>query len=214
MKTVFYSRRSGYAFLMILIALAIIVLLYSVFFSGGFNKSVDVDSHENVLPWSQEYRLLDKDKEVPPTLPAQPKLDKIIGFDLNARQDDQHRGELAIVIDTAGRVSGYWKGNYYNAQKTHFAILGGSFKGNVDPSNIFADENGKEYPAMLYFIAKGKFLLKESDLKSKLAHRGGTIYITGWLGSDYSTFGEVTITSDNKYYEVFDFSADRPSGNF
>ncbi len=36
---------------------------------------------------------------------------------------------------------------------------------------------------------------------------GGEIYVNGWLATDYSVKGKITITSDEKYFETFDFRA-------
>lgn len=206
----FCPYRSGYTFLLVIIAIAIIALLYSMYFKGGFGKISGVDNKDNALPWTQEHRILEQDKPIAPPTAEQAEIKESLYFDLNAREGDQSRGEIRITIYQDGRVAGNWLGSYYE-KKINFDILNGDFKGNIDSSNIFVDENGVKFPSRLYFIAKGSFLIEENDLKNKLAHRGGTIYVTGWLGSDYSIFGKITITSDKKYYEVFDFSADRPS---
>ncbi|MHC4417185.1 MAG: hypothetical protein ACYSU6_01220, partial [Planctomycetota bacterium] len=63
----------------------------------------------------------------------------------------------------------------------------------------------------LYFITKGKFTLHETDFEKNRFHiRGGDLYITGWINTDYTAFGEVTITSNEKYFERFHWEVTRP----
>lgn len=65
-----------------------------------------------------------------------------------------------------------------------------------------------------YLMAKGQFLVAESDFdKNTLHHRGGAIYIRGWLNRDYSVSGAITITSDEKYSEELDWKAAGPVKN-
>ncbi len=83
-------------------------------------------------------------------------------------------------------------------------ILVGDFDGRVYPAKICRSESGEEDPSMLYLMAKGEFLVLETDTeKGRVGKIAGDIYVRGWLSPDYVLTGEVTITSVGKDVEKF-----------
>lgn len=81
------------------------------------------------------------------------------------------------------------------------------FKGNIDASKIYSDESGEDF-SLLYFIAKGKFVILKSNTETnKTRDIKGSIYITGWLDTEYNATGEIIITVNKREFEVFSWSA-------
>lgn len=170
----------------------------------------DPDLCDDLMPW-KEWRLR-QTAEKAPEEPSkqQPVLSKRLLFDTNANLQNEPRGELLLSISPDGTVGGRWSGQYYKKPKINFDIMDGEFKGQVYPKKLYHDEKG-ENPSKLYFLAKGKFLVQETNPdKGTVFHRAGDIYVRGWLSHDYSATGTITITTDEKYFEQFDWKALRP----
>lgn len=116
-----------------------------------------------------------------------------------------------IMIAPDGSIEGGWSGQYYKKPKINFDIMSGGFEGKICPGMVYRDEKGDD-PTKLYFIAKGKFLIAETDFdKNTLFHRSGDVYVRGCLNRDHSATGTVTITSDEKISEEFEWKAAGPS---
>lgn len=199
------TGRRGSALLGLLIVIALAGLVY---FGQWWLKRTakDPDLCHDLMPW-QEWRLRESIEEPPPEpSEVQPKLTETIKFDVSAKAKDVKstpRGQISLVINPNGTVRGGWGGNYYNDDKVNFDGDGG-FEGYVCPLKIYRDENGED-PTKLYFIAKGEFMLHKSDLKKTYRIIAGDLYVTGWLNDDLSAGGKITITSDEKYFETFEW---------
>lgn len=166
----------------------------------------DPDLCDDLKPWI-EWRIRERSQK-PEQEPSgkQPDITKTLDFDMNLIDKDinKPRGEMLLAIGTKGSVSGRWYGFYWKTRTRNFQIIGGDFAGKVYPAKIYRSESGEEDPSKLYFIAKGKFLVQEADSKKGRIHNiAGDIYVKGWLNSEYTVTGEVTITSDEKYFETF-----------
>ena len=166
----------------------------------------DPDTAEGLAPW-QEWRLrqMNQTDKQQQASAEQPKITKTLEYNTNARLDNEPRGEVSLVIGPGGVVAGSWYGNYYNEKKEQCDIQGGGFEGRTYPAKIYRDENGED-PSKLYFLAKGGFAFHKFKT-GKFRIIGGDIYVNGWLASDYSVKGQITITSNEKYFETFDFKA-------
>jgi hypothetical protein len=218
---VFYWRRRGLAafrgstlaVIIVLIILAGIILYFLDLPSRLPKKDPNAVGLE---PW-EEWRIREKQPGNDRGKPSeyQPELSEIIEFSVDAQAKDvEHtpRGTVSLVVQPDGTVSGGWGGNYYNDRQINFDG-GGGVSGYVCPSKIYGggEEEDEEDESKLYFITKGEFVLHETDFeKSRFHIRGGDLYITGWINADYTAFGEVTITSDEKYYERFHWEVTRP----
>ncbi|MBA7634983.1 hypothetical protein ES703_42583 [subsurface metagenome] len=115
-------------------------------------------------------------------------------------EDNEVKGGVGLYFLTDGRIKGIWAGTYKPEPEITWEVVGSRFKGNIDPSKIYSDEDGED-PRKLYFIAKGRFLILETNSKTdKIKTAKGAIYVTGWLDNEYYVVGKVTITSDKKTY--------------
>lgn len=202
-------NRSGSALVWLLIVLGLAFVVYAVqWYLKGSRK--DPDLCYDLAPW-KEWRLRETSTK-PPQEPSeeQPNIIGVLRFDTNARFQDEPRGEITLSIFPDGSVAGRWYGQYYKKKKINFDIFSADFEGKTYPRKIYLDEDGED-PSKLYFITKGKFVIQESNFeKGGLKHRAGDIYVTGWLNTDKTAMGEITITSNEKYSETFDWKASRP----
>jgi hypothetical protein len=173
----------------------------------------DPDLRDDLKPW-KEWRIREASLETEQELSAEhPDVNEGLAFDTNLSDKDsnQPRGELKVFIGSGGSMGGSWYGMYWKTRTRNFQVLGGNFKGKVFPAKIYRDETGKEDPTKLYLMAKGEFLAQETDTeKNRVYNRGGDIYVRGWLTREHYLFGEVTITSDKKYFETFTWKTYRP----
>lgn len=203
---------SGSAMVGLIVVVVLVILVASVrWYHKGAAK--DPDFCDDLTPW-KEWRLREANAK-PPAKPSaqQPGITQTLAFDTNAYMGGEPRGAIDLVILPDGSVKGAWSGQYYKKPKINFDIMGGGFTGRVYPRKIYRDDNGED-PSRLYLMAKGQFLVAESDFdKNTLHHRGGAIYVRGWLNRDYSVSGAITITSDEKHSEEFDWKAAGPVKN-
>lgn len=195
--------------LLIVVALALLVCGVQLYLQ---KTAKDPDVCHDLMPW-KEWRLREASEKVQPRASEeQPDITEVIEFMASAKAkgvENTPRGTVKLAVHPDGRVIGSWGGNYYNDTKVNFDG-GGDFGGYVCPLKIYRDEEGEDR-SKLYFITKGKFTLHETDFEKDRYHiRVGDIYVTGWISTDYTTIGKVTITSDEKYFEVFEWQARIP----
>ena len=202
-----FRRYRGFSPLIALIIIAILVVI--VFLGQRYMKKMaqrDPDLCYDLKPW-KEWRLREaSEKPIPEQLAEQPVITEVLKFDTNLKKkgSEDPRGELVVFIGPDGGVGGSWSGIYYKGRERNFHIMGGRFEGRVYPGKIYRDEAGEEDPTKLYLMAAGEFLLQESDTKKGMLYtNAGEIYVQGWLDAEFVLSGEVTITSDEKYFETF-----------
>lgn len=195
------GNRSGAVLLfMVLIIVVIGVLVW-------FDPAALFSRSGPDLPWNQEYRLFKAGEEVPTPSGEQASITRALLFEAEAKQEDAKRGKISILIRPDGRIEGGWGGEYRPKLQVTWEIMGSQFKGNIDPSKIYCDSDGKD-PTKLYFIAKGKFLILETNSENnRVRNVKGHIYVTGWLDTEYNATGEIRITSDKRSFETFSWRA-------
>jgi len=152
------------------------------------------------MPWNEEFRIVRPDEEVKQPSEGQPKILDNLVFEGQIVEDNEVKGGVSLFILTDGRIKGVWEGTYKPEPDITWEVTGSRFKGNIDPTKIYRDEDGEDL-SKLYFIAKGGFLILETNLKTdRIKTATGAIYVTGWLDNEYYAAGKVTITSDKKTY--------------
>ncbi len=200
------ERRRGFSPLLALIIIGLLVLV--VFLGRRYMKATvkDPDLCYDLKPW-KEWRLREaSEKPIPEISAEQPALTEGLKYDTNLKNKEggEPRGELVVFIGPDGSVSGSWSGIYHKGRERSFQIMGGEFGGRVFPGKIHRNEANEEDPTKLYLMAAGEFWVQESDSeKGRVANSMGQIYVQGWLDGEYVLSGEVTITSDEKYFETF-----------
>jgi hypothetical protein len=173
----------------------------------------DPDLRYDLKPW-KEWRIRESSEKPDQELSSEhPDVNEGLVFDTNLSDKDSNmpRGELKVFIGSEGSVGGSWYGMYWKTRTRNFQVMNGGFRGKVFPRKIYRSESGEEDPTKLYLMAKGEFLAQETDSdKNRVYNRGGDIYVRGWLTREHYLFGEVTITSDEKYFETFTWKTYRP----
>jgi hypothetical protein len=203
----------GYILLLMLLIVIVIGCIISI---GGnpavfFKKAVIIDSSGEVLPWGEKKRLVAKGKQVQLPSTVQPQLTAVMGYKAYPKEGDQDRGEIALIIDTDGRVRGNWSGDYRQGEDVSYAVLAGNFSGNIDPTNLYRDKSGTD-PSKLYFFTKGSFMLLEENKKDNSNNRRqGDIYVTGWIDFNYKLTARIILTSDRTNYRTFTWECDQPA---
>ena len=208
----YYCGRKNRRGSAVLALIAIVVLIVIIVGVKAYlkEKPVNPDLVNDLSPWKEWKWRQDESYEQMEASEEQPKLTEGMEFDTNVwigEGSNTPRGEVSVFIGPDGSVGGSWYGHYYKTPQVNFTIMGGAFGGSVYPGKIYEDEDGADY-SKLYLMAKGDFLIQETDnKKGTLFHRGGDIYVRGWLDSNSVITGEITITSDKKYFETFRFKA-------
>jgi hypothetical protein len=166
----------------------------------------DPDLYDYPEAWKEWSAREASEKPIQEPSDKQPDLSGGLKFDTNLSETDskEPRGEMILFVGPDGGVAGNWNGLYHKGQTRSFQIMNGGFGGRVHPAKIYRGESGKEDPSMLYLMAKGEFLVLETDTeKGRVERITGDIYVRGWLSPDYVLTGEVTITSFGKDAEKF-----------
>jgi len=148
-------REGGWALLIVLIAVAILMVLYFVDIRGIFGPTIPIrPSLPQERPWLDEERIVGDEGVVKLPAPPKPELDKPLTIMAGVVRNGKRRGTLTLDFGTDGRVFGSWSCSYTYDERKH--TFGADFAGNVDVSKTYVDEKGKDR-SKLYFISKGEY---------------------------------------------------------
>ncbi|MBN1391971.1 MAG: hypothetical protein JW947_04115 [Sedimentisphaerales bacterium] len=192
------GNRRGNAIVVIIILIVIGVFLWldpmALFHRSGSG-----------MPWDEERRIARQGVEIKQPKEEQPKISDNMVFLCPIEEDKDVVGEVLLFILPDGHIRGEWSGKYKPEPDLLWEIVGSRFKGNIDPTKLYSDAGGED-PKKLYFIAKGGFLILETNSKTdKIRTASGDIYVTGWLDNEYNAVGRLTVTSDKKTYWEYDW---------
>ena len=190
------KKRRGFAILIVLIAVAIVMMLYMVNMTAIFGPGTGAASSEKPL-WDEENRILGPDVFIKPPKAPKPLLNNPVSLIGTITRNDNYRGDIAIEFNTIGEVAGNWGGSYQyeNAEYTFEA----EFAGNIDVSKTYSAD-GQTDKSKLYFITKGEYRQTVFNKKTEnLSATEGIIYVAGWLWPDYSGNGKMVITTDKTW---------------
>jgi hypothetical protein len=184
------EQKNGYALLVILIAIAIIAILYMIDLTAMFGPTERIDVYAE-RPWFEEKRLLDADK-----FPVKQtgKKGKVVIKDKTTlsgtvQRKGENRGDIEITIDPNGKAYGHWNCAYQYPDSNY--TIGAEFAGNIDPTKIYEDKTGKN-KQLLYFITKGKYQqIKTDTATGNQWPSGETIYVVGWIQKDNFAKGKL-----------------------
>ena len=206
LKTNHYSVHSGFVLLIVLVAVAIMMVLYFLDFSVIFGPGIKTKSGAaESRPWLEENLIAEPDKLI--ELPKRPKpaLDEDFSLTAQVTRDDDKRGEVIIDFADNGQVSGSWQCQYSHDKRND--SFEAAFAGNIVADKSYSDEKTND-PSKLYFITKGNYIQTiYNPAKNRQSSTEGTIYVTGWLNPDYSAFGLITITTDKKWSAVYNWQS-------
>jgi hypothetical protein len=199
------SPKSGFALLIIVVAIALMMLLYvlqmdTLFAPAKESKPVEMEKR----PWAYEHFLIPPDKTVKKPKAPRPLLTEPFRIAGPAERNGQPRGQVKIAFDTDGRLTAEWHCDYASDDKTH--SFTSQMAGNVSVKMDYEDKTGTD-ETRLFFIGKGDYVHLTSVPEAEPTREKGTVYLIGWLKPDRSAEGFVTITTDQKWSAEFAFKA-------
>lgn len=198
-------RNNGYVLVGILVAIAILMMLYAVNLRGIFGPSLPtqpagVEQH----PWTLEEWLVPQDAFVP--LPTSPKLvlnrPYLLGG--NVTRQDQPRGTVTIRLNTDGRVEADWQTDYTHGTKQY--RLEAKLAGNIDIKQTYQDADGKD-KRRLFVIAQGPYRQHTRDPQTGDSQETGTVWLLGYVAPDGRAEGTLTLTTDRQWAAVYQYAA-------
>jgi len=201
------SKHSGFILLATLAALVILMLLYFIDVRGIFHPDTSKAYKEPELkPWELAEKCI-KPSGVSIDLPLGPKpvIEDRYVYRCEVMRNGQKRGTAEIVIKPDGRVEGKWQCSYSNQQTVY--SYNAEFAGNIDRTITFKDTNGSEDESKLFIIAEGRCT---KTCSADTSAQKGAIYLTGWVGSDYSLTGKLTITTDKSWEAEYNLQKSFP----
>lgn len=208
-------RADGFALLIVLAAVAIMLILtmadFSIFTGGRIPASKIVDAAET--PWKHEDMIV-----VGEHFPIEHKQrDKaVISTDIalssEVTREAGVRGLIEMDFFSSGDVKGLWSCEYEHSRSQYY--IEADFSGNIVP-----DENRRNLKGvqkdLLFFITKGTYtqtsMNKSTNRRITLTD---TVYVAGWVRPDFSVFGKITLMAKDQYQADYDFNTPGNSADF
>ena len=175
--------------------------VYRSFSRGAMHEEVRW-SDPDAMPWEEREWLMYDAKRgggEPELFEGQPEIVGGLRYEAKLHRGEEEYGEIELRVRGDGTVEGKWNGEFRRGElEKRYTTMGdkqrrhaaNSFRGNIVKTKIYRDEEGEDR-SKLYFIASGGLLLEEFDYQMRDSHRiRGTVYVTGWMGSDYSVEGK------------------------
>ncbi len=195
-NTILASKHKGNAAIKVIILVLFVVCAVWVINSMTKDPTGPVEQ----CPWVEEDRIVTDISEI--NLPQSPQIsldeEKAISHVITS-EDGQDRGRLSIRIDPDGLVVATWKASYKEGiyEKDFTATC----EGNIDAEKIYENENGDD-PSKLFFITKGKFLLKAFKQGNAIPG-GGEAYVVGWISPDGTGTGTLVLAPTKKKTRIY-----------
>ena len=174
-------------------------------FGGNYlPECLDPGTSHEIMPWQEQQRLLGKEEVVDTNvLQDQPAIDEGILIIANV-EETNNRGGISIRITPDGKVKGVWKSDYNKGRNPRMNyVMDAMFTGNIDPTNVFFDENGEDM-TKLFVIAKGEVMIVAMGYKDGSIRKNfQEIWITGWVNPDQTAKGEVVMLTGGDTFQTF-----------
>jgi len=210
-----WRQRRGSALLLGLLALVIVGMLFWYKRMHGPVYQIGKGKSDIAVPWRQWHDIhVRTQKGHPPGKPTeqQPQIPKNLQIIAEPKEDDRQRGRLELVIFPDGSVRGHWSGQFIIRKDVDYQVMSCQFEGLVDPEQVYSDEQGED-PSKLFFIAKGPFVILETnDDNGKVRSLPGHIYVRGWLSVGNLIDGEVILTNDEKNFYLYTWKGKAEQG--
>ena len=193
--------------LVVLIAIAIVMMLYYVSFNTIFSPSLNRGKAATSRPWLDEERILGADKIIAMPEPPRPTITEPINLVVAVTRNDAERGTMTLDFYADGTVKGNWRCSYSHDEQDY--AYDSEFAGNIDVDVAYVSEDGQNDKSLLYFITKGRYSQQStSTATQKQTQQDGEIYVTGYLAPDHSATGLITITTDRKWSVTYDWKTE------
>lgn len=191
--------------MIVLIAVAIMLILAGVqmrtlFVGKGPRPSTGIEQR----PWLLEELLARPEEAIKLPRPPKPQFAESLDVSGPVMRDAVERGTVSIHFDTDGRIRATWRSAYRHDEQS--ITLSAEMNGNIHVKQTYEDADGKD-KSRLFFIAEGPYLKQTADPAVAVPDENGTVWLTGWLGSDHRAEGHLTLTTDRTWSAVFDWTA-------
>ncbi len=203
MKSV--RKNNGFVILIVLVAVAILMLLYFVqidaFFGPGLpSEPAGIEKH----PWVLEELLAPDGEDI--KLPGRQKLKLDEPFSITApvSRNDTERGEITVAFDTDGHIRAMWQCTYEQAETSY--RVDAQTSGNIHSKRTYRDEGGKD-KSRLFFIARGRYTKTPLGETAGAAGESGQAWLTGWIDPNRSIRGYVTLTRNQQWAAAYAFES-------
>ncbi len=198
-------KNNGFAVLIILVAVAILMLLTFVqintlFGPGLPTERAGIEEH----PWVLEELLVAGGEDVKLPRRRQLQLNEPFSIAAPVSRNNTERGEMAVAFNTDGRIGANWHCRYEQAGAEYRVDAQAS--GNIDIKRTYRDEAGKD-KSRLFFIARGRYTKTPLDKTAGMGGEKGQAWLTGWIGPDRSIRGYVTLTTDQQWAAAYAFES-------
>jgi len=212
-----YEEEEGNGRLMKLAALVVGILGFVcvvAFISWNVYRSLSRGTMREEVRWSdpsakpwEEREWLMYDVKLgggkPELFEGQPEIIEGLSYEAKLHKEEETCGEIKLRVRGDGTVAGEWSGEFKRGEppgKRYTAVRDkqrryptNSFRGNIVKTKVYSDEEGEDR-SKLYFIASGGLLLEEFDYQMRDSHRiKGSVYVTGWMGSEYNVEGKLYV---------------------
>lgn len=204
------KNRRGSTVTAFIVVVVIIVIVFFIKSTVNFGLPIcenPASSHE-VLPWQEAERLVSSGETPNSEVSAeQPAIDQRIVISATIKQSNTI-GDFFFMIGPSGTVTGAWVADYNKGDKPRMNyVMNAEFKGNIDPDNIYFDENGED-SGKLFMIAKGEIYIMVSNFDTEsVRHNVQDIWVSGWIDKDLKAEGEMVLITGRKTYQVFNWKS-------
>lgn len=192
-------KNKGFALIGLVVVIAILMMLYFVDMRAVFRTEVNNTKTSTIKPWFEEERIVPDDQSI--KSPGSPKIE-LYGketFQTPVYRGQDQRGNITVTIDANGKVTCHWNAQYQ--QTDRFYVYQATAAGNIDVEKTFT-QDGKKDKSRLFFITKGSYkkaTCKGQDHAEVIDVEEGEMYVTGWIDTDFTIQGLITITTDRSW---------------
>ena len=200
------SAGKAFTLIGILVVLVILIMLFTLDLKRVFNADIKMPNGSiDEKPWHNEDLIAEPGEGIKQPTPSQHQLRGTLELAAEVTVDGDKRGTLSITFTPDCRIRCLWSCLY--AQSDRYYTYTSTAEGNTVSDKKF-EQNETADPSKLYLIAKGTCIRKtfrNQELTELTEKQATTIYITGFLGTDESAMGMITLTTDNKACVTYDW---------
>lgn len=202
-----YRKQNGYALLIVLIAIAIVLILCATQMKTLFVPTNLPKQKTGIeqRPWLLEELLIPAGEKVKLPRPPKPQLDEAFTLNGSVSRDEEQRGTAVVDFATDGRIHAVWETAYSLNEQTH--TITAEMDGNIDVKRTFEGPEGRD-KSRLFFIAQGPYLMKTTGADVSRPDEEGTAWLIGWLKPDRTADGYITLTTDRKWSAVYEWTVE------
>jgi hypothetical protein len=200
-----HPNKRGVVLLVVLMAVAILMLLYMVNIQAIFGPSLQTAPQGiEERPWLLEDLLVAEGQPIRLPKAPKPTLNAPLTLTGQVSRNTELRGTVQIAVSSDGRVRADWQAEYSHPPKQY--QLTAALSGNIDTQQTYHDANGPD-KSRLFLIAKGPYRLLTEDPATGLAEEIGTAWLLGYLSPDGRAEGTLTLTTDRQWAVVYQYTA-------